>query len=130
MTWSPAAPLGGKDQRPRELPVVVELAPHLLDPPHQQCSGVPEHWHQPLPGPRAPGTLTETHVDLAERAVLGVEVVEAERAELADPKPHLGVFRVSVPFWQEQLPLTRAILRETDASGRHVAGASLFGSSL
>ena len=61
---------GGEQHRPRQLPLVGELAADLLDPPDQQRPGIAEHWHQPLPGPRAARALAHPHVDLAQRAVL------------------------------------------------------------
>jgi hypothetical protein len=46
-----------------------------------------------------------------------------EAVEWFEEEHRKGVVRVNAPFWQEQLPLTRVRLRETDTAGWNVAAA-------
>ena len=81
---------GGEQHRPRQLPLVGELAADLLDPPDQQRPGIAEHRHQPLPGPRAARALAHPHVDLAQRAVLKMQALQPKPAQLPQPQPHFS----------------------------------------
>lgn len=82
-----AAPLGREQHRPRQLPLIAELAADVLDPPDQQRPGITEHRHHPLPGPGTARALAQPHVDLAERAVAEVQVLQPQPAQLPQPQP-------------------------------------------
>lgn len=85
-----ATAFGGEEHRTRPLEVVLEASPHLAHPPDEESPRVAEHRHEALPRTRAPRTLAEADVDLAERAVIEVTVVEAKAAELGGAKTRLG----------------------------------------
>ena len=83
------APLGGEQHRAGQLPVVAELAADLGHPPDQQRPGVTEHRHQPFPRPRPARPLAHPDMDLAQRAVAEVQVLQPQPAQLPQPQPHL-----------------------------------------
>ncbi len=123
-----AAPLGGEHHRPRQLPVIVELAADPGHPPHQQRPGIAEHRHQPLPRPRAARALAHPHMDLAKRAVAEVQVLQPQPAQLPKPMPRLPGqpgHRV-VPGGGQPLARRRQLAaqggeksRQRDRGGRH-----------
>jgi hypothetical protein len=81
------APLRRQHHRQGQFPVVGELAADLGHPPHQQRPGVAEHRHQPLPRPRPARALAHPHVDLAQRAVPEMQVLQPQLAQLGSSKP-------------------------------------------
>lgn len=85
-----AAALGGEQRSPRGLEVVVELTTHLRDPPFQQYPGSPEHRHQPLARPGTSSSLAITDVDLAQRTMVEVQVVQRQDTAFRGPQSHLG----------------------------------------
>ena len=85
-----AAALGREQDRAGQLPVIGELAADLSDPPDQQRARITEHRHHPLPRPRPARALAQPHVDLAERPVLEVQVLQPQPAQFPQPQPGLG----------------------------------------
>ena len=85
-----AAPLGREQRRPGQLPVVAEVPADLAHPPDQQRPGVTQHRHQPLSGSRPARALAQPNVDLAQRPVAEVQILQPQPAQLAQPQPGLG----------------------------------------
>ena len=80
----------GNSDRAGQLPVVGELAADVGHPPDQQRPGVAEHRHHPLPRPGSARALAQPDVDLAQRAVAEVQVLQPQPAQLPQPQPGLG----------------------------------------
>ncbi len=83
-------PLRRKQRRARQRPVVSKLAADLLDPPDQQRTSISEHRHKPLTWTRAPRALAHPHMDLPERAMREVEVIDCQPTQFTQSQPNLG----------------------------------------